>query len=206
MPDAATYKLVRKVGSEEWSDGETVDDAFVVDGPGAPFMVKDSDGEDVPGAVRFGRKKSSKFEPPSEGDEKFGTVYQDKRGNWRFRYAKKGSGGGDDAGRFDRKPEHPENAARMRHTSALSATPTYIEQMLTIGVVDQPKTLDEYRELVARTILWLLDTYPGVPEPPAQPELAANGASKADEDIPFRRPEIPDLEARRRDLFVGDKF
>ena len=41
---------------------------------------------------------------------------------------------------------------------------------------------------------------------PDEARQAAAAAKSADDDIPFRRLPIPDMEVRRRDLFVGDRW
>lgn len=69
------------------------------------------------------------------------------------------SSAGGDSKNFDRRPEHPRNEARMIHTSAMSAAPSYIEQMLTIGVAAQPKDEDAYWALVGHVAGRLAKSY-----------------------------------------------
>jgi hypothetical protein len=92
--------------------------------------------------------------------------------------------GGGDGGKFDRRPEHPRNEARMIHTSALSAAPVYIEQMLTLSVVDQPADEAAYWALVSAVASRLTRTYARVLEGHAQaatgPENGAGGEIPAD--------------------------
>lgn len=90
-----------------------------------------------------------------------------------------GSGGG--GGKFDRRPEHPRNEARMIHTSSLSAAPTYIEQMLTMSVVEQPKDEDAYWKLVDRVVFRLTRSYDRAMESePAQQTLNGEAQVQAD--------------------------
>ena len=133
----------------------------------------------------------------------------------------------DAGGKFDRRREHPRNEARMIHTSALSATPGYIEQMLTLSLVKAPQDEDEFWKLVGHVATRLTRSYERAMEPAGQESLPVqdlptdvrgpqdlpadtaglnNGPAKTDASIPFRRLPIPDREARRRDLFTGDKF
>jgi hypothetical protein len=63
-------------------------------------------------------------------------------------------------GDFERRPDHPVQMQRALHTSALSTAVPLIEQMLTIGVVNQPKTKDEYLALVQGVATWVQQTYP----------------------------------------------
>lgn len=73
-----------------------------------------------------------------------------------YNQAARGSG---DSKSFDRRPEHPRNEARMIHTSALSAAPAYIEQMLTVGALEQPSSEDDYWSLVSRVAGRLARSY-----------------------------------------------
>lgn len=78
--------------------------------------------------------------------------------------------------KFDRRPEHPRNEARMIHTSALSAAPTYINQMLAMGWLEVPKDEDAYWQLVTRVAGRLARSYQGAisateQAPSPQPQL-----------------------------------
>lgn len=130
------------------------------------------------------------------------------------------SQGSNDPSRFDRKPEHPRNEARIIHTSALSAAPGYINQMLAMGWLAAPKDEDAYWALVAQVAGRLRKSYQGAlgaaespqqtlppQEVPADTAGLTNGgaAAKATDDVPFRRLPVPDREVRRRDLFVSDE-
>lgn len=62
---------------------------------------------------------------------------------------------------YERGAEHPRNEVRMIHTSALSAAPAYIDQMLTIGVAAQPKDEQAYWALVGHVAGRLAKSYAG---------------------------------------------
>jgi hypothetical protein len=159
-----------------------------------------------------------------------------RNGEWRLkRGSRQGGGSSSSAGgggrssdppdRFDRKPEHPRNEVRMIHTSALSAAPAYYELLRTEGVIPQAESKAAALATLAGIVTWLENGYGPVldavvAEVKAAPQMNGGGgevpadttglqpaaASKADDDIPFRRLPIPDLEARRRDLFTGDRI
>lgn len=80
---------------------------------------------------------------------------------------------------FARRPDHPTVEARAKHTASMSATPAYIEQMLTINAIEQPKDAKEYWALVELTIGKLKSLYP---EPP-QPEQQLPGLEVAPEEM-----------------------
>lgn len=144
---------------------------------------------DVPSkAFELHKKKTSK--PPAEGHRLDVKTFQkgDFQGSPFVKIIQDykdapagGGGGGGDSKNFDRRPEHPRNESRMIHTSSLSATPGYIEQMLTIGVAEQPKTWDEYWALVEKVASKLTHSYEVAMEPQQQLPVAG-GEVPADTD------------------------
>lgn len=130
-----------------------------------------------------------------------------------------GGGGSNGDKSFERNPDHPLVMQQRLHTSALSTAPTLIEQMLTIGVVQQPQSKGDYLELVKGVAEWAKGTYPEpvldraagkddpAPEPAPEPVAVAASPEQfpGDSDIPFARPRIRRVGERRRDLFVGDR-
>jgi hypothetical protein len=146
---------------------------------------------------------ASNFSPPAVGDELFGRIEKDKRGNWRFKRAKRTEGGqGSPPGQraqgegpgltWQNKPynssaEHPRNEARMIHTACLSSAPVYIEQMLTASVVGQPKNPDEYWALVSQVVGRLSRTYAaafaGAAAPSAHPSSPSSNGGEVPADM-----------------------
>lgn len=123
-----------------------------------------------------------------------------------------GGGGGRDAEgpglTWQSKPynssaEHPRNEARVIHTASLGNVPAYIDQLLTMSLVQQPQTEDEYWALVGRVAGRLTKSYKKVLErtepPPEQSSLPVEEvptdreglepqpalAGAGDADIPF---------------------
>jgi hypothetical protein len=101
---------------------------------------------------------------------------------------------------FERGAEHPRNEVRMIHTSALSAAPGYINQMLAFGVEEAPADQDAYWKLVTKVAGRLARSYQGAMSATEQPPAASNGgggdvpadtrelapaAPVADDSIPF---------------------
>lgn len=71
-----------------------------------------------------------------------------------------GQTGGGGGGKYERQPDHPVQMQRALHTSSLSMAPQLIEQMLTIGVVEQPQSKADYLNLVTGVAQWVRDSYP----------------------------------------------
>lgn len=102
-----------------------------------------------------------------------------------------GSGGGQS--NYERQPDHPLTVGQKLTTSTLSPVPAFIEQMLTLSLVDTPKTTEAYWTLVGRTVEKLKKFYPD--DVIARAEGSTNGtnpqqeqapaAAKSDDDIPF---------------------
>jgi hypothetical protein len=166
-----------------------------------------------PRELKLFHDTSSSYDAPQVGDEFAGEIVQGKRGEWRLKRASRGSGGstssssGGGSKTYERQPDHPLNMARALHTSALSSTPAFVDQLLTIGAVPQPTSEDEYWALVTRVCGRLKRSYPEQVRvqalapaggegrlngsPPQQPEIPADtvGLTPApagvDDDVPF---------------------
>ena len=157
-----------------------------------------------------GRVELSSDPLPADGT----TVKGWKNEGGKFGFATKGKGsGGSGSGRtgaggssedYDRRPDHPLVMQQRIHTSCLSSAPAFVEQMLTIGVVDQPQDAAAYWLLVERTAARLRATYPeavlaradgkpaqtsmgngGDPKPEPEPGPEPVAAASADDEIPF---------------------
>lgn len=87
-------------------------------------------------------------------------------------YTGNGNRGG---GNFDRRPEHPENAARMRWSGASANAFTAYEQLRTEKLLEAPASVDAYVATIADLASRIEKTYPGQANHPANP----------DDQIPF---------------------
>lgn len=140
-----TYTIEQITGTEEWqgNDGTTmVTFEALLAGDGAPSRT-----------LKLYKPKTA--QPYAEGDTVDGTINEGKfkkESSW-------GGSGGADGGKFDRRPEHPSNERRMRHSTAISSTTGFIDQMLTLSVIPQPKDKDEYTNLAEGVITWIESTY-----------------------------------------------
>lgn len=103
---------------------------------------------------------------------------------WKQDGGDKSSGGGGGKDDFERRPDHPINMARALHTSALSSTPVFIDQMLTIGAVPQPSTEAEYWALVGRVCGRLRASYPDAVLAQADGPQAGSTAQNGGGEVP----------------------
>jgi hypothetical protein len=78
--------------------------------------------------------------------------------------------GANEPGRFDRKPEHPINAARMAQANALSSAPAYYDQMRVEGLIDKAESKEAYLDTIKGIARWLSDRINEAGEKVANPE------------------------------------
>lgn len=144
----ASYTVESIIGQEEWSGNQGQMRTY-------ELMLQ---GESRP--VSLTRKAGS--QPPSAGETLDGFINESAKGR-NFKVDRQNGsqsstgGGGKD---FDRRPDHPIQMARALHTSALSTAPVLIDQMLTLGVIEQPADKDAYLKLVEGVATWVQATYP----------------------------------------------
>lgn len=206
-----TYRIASIGGPTLWEEGSPKGDYFAT--------LQGFDGE-----VLIFHDSSSNYDAPKVGDELFGTVEKDKRGNLRFKRASRnrstqsstGGGGGSRQSEgpglswrsapYERGAEHPRNEARAIHTSALSAAPAYYELLRTEGVLDQAKDKPSMLDTLAGIVLWLEGGYgpvldavvapgAGAAQEPAQGRL--NGGPQ--EEIPADRTDLAPAAATTAD-------
>jgi hypothetical protein len=98
---------------------------------------------------------------PKQGDELHVDVSKDKRG-WKGKSAARRDrsplAGGSSAGY--RNPPTPEEEARMRHTSALSAAPDYYRLLREENAIPKPENKDQMVATLEGIVTWLEGTYP----------------------------------------------
>ena len=105
------------------------------------------------------------------GDKLFGYLEEregfpaDFREIQRDGQGRQGGGGGraQSADQFERRPDHPLNAARMRHTSAIWAAPEYYRLFREESVVAKPESKAQMVETLGGIVRWLEDGYPADP-------------------------------------------
>lgn len=147
MPSDFTIKAV--VGEKSWEGnyGRMLDYELAVDDLSETVTLTQKPETPAPydGQVIYGHLEDGKF-----GKK----LKKDQRDNGS-QPASKGSG--DD---YARRPDHPDNVARMKHTSALSAAPKYYEVLRTDGVIAKPTSKDHALATLRGLIEWLEGSYP----------------------------------------------
>lgn len=172
MPD--TYRVAEVAQAEQWSNQH---------GQFQPYDMK-LDG--IEGVVQINRKLRDGQVPPekvvSPGQSLFLSLTQTEHG-WRAKEEMHQDGNGQPqmtapveapqtgGEQYARRPDHPENVARMRHAAALAAAPGYYELFRTEDVLPKADSLEKAKANLEGIMGWLEGTYP------------AN--QSADEDIPF---------------------
>lgn len=192
-----TYKVLSAQPGREYSDSYGAKRVYMV-------ALENATAESASGLFELHKKQDSK--PPEPGDllnvERFipGEFQGEQFVRIKQVYNQAARSG--DSKSFDRRPEHPRNEARMIHTSALSAAPAYIEQMLTVGVLAQPSSEDDYWSLVSRVAGRLARSYAGAlagtESPQRELPVVSNGGevpadvaglapapAGVDDDVPF---------------------
>lgn len=143
------------------------------------------------GQVRKAVKPLSKDPKPESGPAK---AWIDTPGKISFadpNFTPRGGGGsGGGQSNYERQPDHPLTVGQKLTTSTLSPVPKFIEQMLTLSLVDTPKTIDAYWTLVELTVDKLKKFYPD--DVIARAEGSTNGAAQeipsadpAGDSVPF---------------------
>jgi hypothetical protein len=149
------YVVTNVIGpSDPWSNDH---------GTYTPYAFKV---QGVDKVVRWNRKHKDGQVPagPSEGErlegelEDKGNYLKFKKSQGSFTGGKANTGGQQKS--YDRQPDHPVQMQRALHTSAMSLTPSLIEQMLTLGVVERPSDKAGYLNLVSGVASWVLASYP----------------------------------------------
>lgn len=149
------------------------------------------------GEVLIFHDASKPYDPPRIGDEIFGTVEPDKRGNLRFKRASRfrssttsgqprqseGPGLTWRSAPYERGAEHPRNEARAIHTSAVSAAPAYYELLRTEGVIPQAPDKASMLNTLSGIVAWLEGGYGPVLDAVSAPASGAgqNGAERQQE-------------------------
>lgn len=112
------------------------------------------------GAVELHKKLGNA--PPTEGTMVVGEVVEKEYKGETTKRLKLAAPGNSttSAKTYERQADHPIQMQRALHTSAMSIAPVLIEQLLTIGVIDQPKDKAAYLELVSGVASWVKSSYP----------------------------------------------
>jgi hypothetical protein len=147
---------------------------------------------------------------PVQGEMLSGWVNADKG---TFGIAAPRRGGGGKGGGYS-----PEDIARMSRSHAQEMA-LRLTGPVEAGLLEDKTALGAFLNGVVKPLTDWFDAdvkragqaAAGGSSPPAngevtQEQLEAASESKADADIPFRRPEIRDRTVRHRDLFVGDRW
>lgn len=159
----STYRIEGLAGKTQWEGDPTKGDF--------PASLEGDDRE-----VLIFHDNASNFDPPKPGDEIFGDITKDKRGNWRFKRAKKNAGGGGSFSGGGSSYDKPETIARITRSHSQEMALRALDIAVGKGLF-VPKNTDALRAAITAWTDWF-DT--DVQSASGASESASNGQARAE--------------------------